>query len=158
MENTFKDFTINIKKSLDRDFSNDMEPNFDEDQQMLNDKLISSIENNYDDDYEDDIIIDHSADDDDFMITPDASACVNTIRLVKIRSIKELEEELENLNQTRIPQIIDFDYIQQRRKSEIKLVGEKLNQFKKETDANLVLLGSTKNVVVVTPSEIMLMK
>ena len=92
------------------------------------------------------------------MITPDASACVNTIRLVKIRSIKELEEELENLNQTRIPQIIDFDYIQQRRKSEIKLVGEKLNQFKKETDANLVLLGSTKNVVVVTPSEIMLMK
>lgn len=158
MENTFKDFTINIKKSLDRDFTNDMEPQFDEDQQMLNEKLISSIENNYDSDYEDDIIVDHSADDDDFMITPDTSSCINTIRLVKVRSIKELEEELENLDKTRIPQIIDFDYIKQRRKSEMKLVGEKLNQFKNDTDANLVLLGSTKTVVVVTPSEILLMK
>ena len=64
MEN-FRDLTINIKKSIDREYVEDLQPNFDDDQKMLNDdNLISSIEKSYDDDYEDDIIVDHSYDDD----------------------------------------------------------------------------------------------
>lgn len=158
MENTtFRDFTINIKKSIDRDYTLNAEPEFDDDQKMLNDKLISSIQHGYDSDYEDDIIVDHS-EDDDFMITPDSSSNIDTIRLVKVKSIPQLKEELENLNQTRVPIIVDFEYIQERRKSEFKLVGRTLNEFKQETDANVVLLGATGNVVVVTPSEILLMK
>ncbi len=88
MENSFKDFTINIKKSIDREYDGNynMEPSFDEDQKMLNDNLISSIESGYDDDYED-IIIDHS--DDEETIEPNQSINIDTIRLIKVKSINE---------------------------------------------------------------------
>ncbi len=67
-----------------------------------------------------------------------------------------MNDELDNLNKTKVPLIIDFKYIQDRRISEFKKVGSVLNDFKRETNANVVLLGSTKNVVVVTPEEIFL--
>jgi len=158
MENTLKDFTINIKKSIDREYDGDynMQPNFDNDQKMLNDNVISSIENEYDDDYED-IVIDHS-DDDDVLIEPNQGNNIDTIRLIKIRSLSALSDELDNINKTGIPAIIDFKYLQERRLSEFKKVGSTLKAFKNKTNANVVLLGSTGNVIVVTPKEIRLLK
>lgn len=157
MEN-FRDLTINIKKSIDREYVEDLQPNFDDDQKMLNDdNLISSIEKSYDDDYEDDIIVDHSYDD-DFIIAPDEPSNIDTIRLVKVKTIDQLDDELDTIDKTRVPLIVDFDYIQKRRKSELKDVGDMLNKFKQATDAKVVLLGSTKNVVVIVPSEIVLLK
>ena len=158
MENTLKDFTINIKKSIDREYDGDynMQPNFDNDQKMLNDNVISSIENEYDDDYED-IVIDHS-DDDDVLIEPNQGNNIDTIRLIKIRSLSALSDELDNINKTGIPAIIDFKYLQERKLSEFKKVGSTLKAFKNTTNANVVLLGSTGNVIVVTPKEIRLLK
>ena len=158
MENTLKDFTINIKKSIDREYDGDynMQPNFDNDQKMLNDNVISSIENEYDDDYED-IVIDHS-DDDNVLIEPNQGNNIDTIRLIKIRSLSALSDELDNINKTGIPAIIDFKYLQERRLSEFKKVGSTLKAFKNTTNANVVLLGSTGNVIVVTPKEIRLLK
>ena len=158
MENTLKDFTINIKKSIDREYEGDynMQPNFDNDQKMLNDNVISSIENEYDDDYED-IVIDHS-DDDDVLIEPNQGNNIDTIRLIKIRSLSALSDELDNINKTGVPAIIDFKYLQERKLSEFKKVGSTLKAFKNTTNANVVLLGSTGNVIVVTPKEIRLLK
>ena len=158
MENTLKDFTINIKKSIDREYDGDynMQPNFDNDQKMLNDNVISSIENEYDDDYED-IVIDHS-DDDDVLIEPNQGNNIDTIRLIKIRSLSALSDELDNINKTGVPAIIDFKYLQERKLSEFKKVGSTLKAFKNTTNANVVLLGSTGNVIVVTPKEIRLIK
>ena len=158
MENTLKDFTINIKKSIDREYDGDynMQPNFDNDQKMLNDNVISSIENEYDDDFED-IVIDHS-DDDDVLIEPNQGNNIDTIRLIKIRSLSALSDELDNINKTGVPAIIDFKYLQERKLSEFKKVGSTLKAFKNTTNANVVLLGSTGNVIVVTPKEIRLLK
>lgn len=159
MKNTFKDFTVNVKKSIDREYDGEsnMEPDYDESQKTVNDNVISSIENSYEDDYEDyDIVIDNP-EDDISLIEPDTSS-VDMIRLIKVRTIHELSEELENVNKTGVPAIIDLKYIQERRVSEFKKLGSTLKAFKSATNANLVLLGSTKNVIVVTPEDIRIVK
>lgn len=157
MDNSLKDFTINIKKSIDREYDGDynMEPNYDDGQKMVNDNVISSIQDSYDDDY-DDIVVDHS--DDDTLIEPNQGTNIDTIRLVKIKSISALSDELDNVNKTGVPAILDFSYIQERRASEFRKIGSTLKAFKDKTKANVVLLGSTENVVVVTSSEIRLLK
>ena len=158
MSNTFKDFTVNVKKSIDREYGgNNREPDYDDDQRVIDDNVISSIEDSYDDDYEDyNIIVDHS-DEDDESISPDLTT-VDMIKLIKVRTIKELSNELENVNKTEVPAIIDFKYLQERRPSEFAKVVSELKTYKSATNANVVLLGSTKNVVVVTPESITLLK
>ena len=155
MKNSIKDLTVNVKKSIDREYDGEynMESHFDDNQKVLDDNVITSIEDSYDD--YDDIIIE--PDDDVVSIEPN-KATVDTIRLVKVKSLKDLDSELDNLDKTRIPAIIDFKYIQERRLSEYKQVGSKLKEFKKSTNAGVILLGSTKNVIVVAPEEIRLMK
>ena len=158
MSNTFKDFTVNVKKSIDREYGgdNNMEPEYADDQKVLDDNIISSIEDSYEDDYDDyNIVVDHS--DDEESIEPD-TASVDMIKLIKVRSIRALEDELENVKRTEVPAIIDFKYLQERRPSDFKQVGTKLKAFKSATNANVVLLGSTKSVVVVTPESITLLK
>lgn len=158
MDSSFKDLTVNIKKSLDRDYTEEnAEPEFDDKQKMLSDNVISDIENFYDSDYED-IIIDHSSDDDDILIEPDQGNNIDTIRLIKIKSISALSDELDNVNKTGIPAIIDLKYIQERRASEFKKLSSTLKAFKNATKSNVILLGSTKNVIVVTPKDIRVLK
>lgn len=156
---TFKDFTVNVKKSIDREYDGEsnMQPNFDEDQKVLNDNVISSIEESYEDDYEDyNIVVDHS-DDDISLIEPESSN-VDMIRLIKIKTLNELNSELENVTKTGVPAIMDLKYMQERRISEFKKVGTTFSSFKSSTKGNVVLLGSTKNVIVVTPEDIRLLK
>lgn len=156
---TFKDFTVNVKKSIDREYDGEsnMEPNYDDSQKVLNDNIISSIEDSYEDDYDDyNIIVDHS-DDDISLIEPDSSR-IDMIRLIKVKSINELSTELENVNKTGVPAIIDLKYIQERRIKDFKKLGSTLKAYKKATNANVVLLGSTKNVIVVTPENISILK
>jgi len=154
---TFKDFTVNVKKSIDREYDADsnMDPNYDESQKALNDNVISSIGDSYDDDEEYNIIVD--ADDDISLIEPE-TASVDMIRLIKVRSINELSKELENVTKTGVPAIIDLKYIQERRSAEFKKLGSTIKAYKSATKANVVLLGSTKNVIVVTPEDIRLLK
>ncbi|OED30537.1 hypothetical protein [Methanosphaera sp. WGK6] len=154
MENSIKDFTVNIKKSVN-DFTDEysMEPNFNNNQKMIDDNVVSSIEKSYDDDYED-IVVDH----DDDLIEIDPVNTIDTIRLVKVKSLSALSDELDNVNKTGVPAILDLKYIQERRASEFKKVASTFRAFKTTTNANVVLLGSTKNVVVVTPEDILLLK
>ena len=156
---TFKDFTVNVKKSIDREYDGEsnMEPNYDENKKVLNDNIISSIEDSYEDDYDDyNITVDHS-DDDIQAIEPETSN-VDMIRLIKVKTLNDLESELENVNKTGVPAIIDLKYIQERRISEFRKIGSTLKAYKSATNANVVLLGSTKNVIVVTPENISLLK
>ena len=53
---------------------------------------------------------------------------------------------------------MDLKYMQERRVSEFKKVGTTFKAFKSATKGNIVLLGSTKNVIVVTPEDIRLLK
>ena len=155
MDSSFKDLTVNIKKSLDRDYTEkNVEPDFDNNQKMLSDNLISDIESSYDSDY-DDITIDHS---DDILIEPDQGVNIDTIRLIKIKSISSLSDELDNVNKTGIPAILDLKYIQERRASEFKKLASTLKAFKNATNSNVILLGSTKSVIVVTPKDIKVLK
>lgn len=157
MKNTFKEFTVNVKKSIDREYDgeNNMQPNYDDSQKVLNDNVISSIEDSYEDDYDDISITVDS--DDDISIEPEKSN-IDMIRLIKSKSLKELSKELDNVIKTGVPAIIDLKYIQERRVSEFKQVGSTFKAFKSATNANVVLLGATKNVIVVTPPEIRLLK
>ncbi|MEE1118030.1 MAG: hypothetical protein VZR33_04975 [Methanosphaera sp.] len=159
MKNTFKDFTVNVKKSIDREYDGEsnMEPDYDDSQKVVDDNVISSIENSYEDDYEDYNIVVDNPDDDISLIEPETSN-VDMIRLIKVKTINELSEQLENVNKTGVPAIIDLKYIQERRVSEFKKLGSTLKAFKSATNANVVLLGSTKNVIVVTPEEIRILK
>ncbi|WP_461436238.1 hypothetical protein [Methanosphaera sp.] len=159
MKNTFKDFTVNVKKSIDREYDGEsnMEPDYDDSQKVVDDNVISSIENSYEDDYEDYNIVVDNPDDDISLIEPETSN-VDMIRLIKVKTINELSEQLENVNKTGVPAIIDLKYIQERRVSEFKKLGSTLKAFKSATNANVVLLGSTKNVIVVTPEEIRIVK
>ncbi len=152
MGNTITDFTINIKNSIDSEYDgeNNMPQNYDEDKRVLDDNTRSSVEESYDDS----ITIDHESADDDVSIAPNPSSTVDTIRLIKIRSINELSDELDNINKTNIPALLDFKYIQERRQSEYRKVATTLNAFKDTTGAHVVLLGSTQNVVLVTPENI----
>ena len=157
MKNTFKEFTVNVKKSIDREYDgeNNMEPNYDDSQKVLNDNVISSIEESYDDDYDDfSIIVDG---DDETLIEPEKSN-IDMIKLIKAKSLKELSNELDNVEKTGVPAIIDLKYIQERRVSEFKQLGSTFKAFKSATNANIVLLGATKNVIVVTPADIRLLK
>ncbi len=154
---TFKDFTVNVKKSIDREYDGEsnMEPDYDESQKVLNDNVISSIEESYDDDEEYNIVVD--GDDDISLIEPETSN-IDMIRLIKVKTLNELSKELENVNKTGVPAIIDLKYIQERRSAEYKKLGTTLKAFKSATKANVVLLGSTKNVIVVAPEDIRLLK
>ena len=159
MKNTFKDFTVNVKKSIDREYDGEsnMKPDYDESQKAVNDNVISSIENSYEDDYEDyDIVIDNP-EDDISLIEPETSS-VDMIRLIKVKTINDLSQELENVTKTGVPAIIDLKYIQERRTSEFKKLSTTLKAFKSATNANVVLLGSTRNVIVVTPEDIRILK
>ena len=156
---TFKDFTVNVKKSIDREYGGEsnMEPNYDDSQKAVNDNVISSIEESYEDDYDDyNITVDHS-DDEISLIEPESSR-IDMIRLIKVKSINELSTELDNVNKTGVPANIDLKYIQERRIKDFKKLGSTLNAYKKATNANVVLLGSTKNVIVVTPENITIIK
>lgn len=156
---TFKDFTVNVKKSIDREYDGEsnMEPNYDENKKVLNDNIISSIEDSYEDDYDDyNITVDHS--DDDIPSIEPETYNVDMIRLIKVKTLNDLESELENVNKTGVPAIIDLKYIQERRISEFRKIGSTLKAYKSATNANVVLLGSTKNVIVVTPENISLLK
>lgn len=154
---TFKDFTVNVKKSIDREYDaeSNMNPDYDESQKVLNDNVISSIEQSYEDEDEYNIIVD--GDDDISLIEPETSS-IDMIRLIKVKSLNELSKELENVNKTGVPAIIDLKYIQERRSAEFKKLGSTIKAFKSATKANVVLLGSTKNVIVVTPEDIRLLK
>ncbi|WP_323736826.1 hypothetical protein PXD04_02345 [Methanosphaera sp. ISO3-F5] len=156
MKNTFKEFTVNVKKSIDREYDgeNNMQPNYDDSQKVLSDNVISSIEESYDDDYDD---VSITVDSDDVLIEPEKSS-IDMIRLIKVKSLKELSVALDNVTKTGVPAIIDLKYIQERRVSEFKQVGSTFKTFKSATNANVVLLGATKNVVVVTPQDIRLVK
>lgn len=156
MKNTFKEFTVNVKKSIDREYDgeNNMKPNYNDSQKVLSDNVISSIEESYDD--YDDVSITVGADD-DYLIEPEKSS-IDMIRLIKVKSLKELSDQLDNVIKTGVPAIIDLKYIQERRVSEFKQVGSTFKAFKSATNANIVLLGATKNVIVVTPPEIRLLK
>ena len=159
MKNTFKDFTVNVKKSIDREYDGEsnMEPDYDDSQKVVDDNVISSIENSYDDDYEDYDIVVNNPDDDISLIEPETSN-VDMIRLIKVKTINELSEQLENVTKTGVPAIIDLKYIQERRSAEFKKLGSTIKAYKSATKANVVLLGSTKNVIVVTPEDIRLLK
>ncbi|MBE6493385.1 MAG: hypothetical protein E7Z84_02095 [Methanosphaera stadtmanae] len=158
MKNSLKDLTVNVKKSIDREYDGqlNMEPNFDEDQKMLDDNIITSIKENYDndDDFEN-IIVDHSEND---LIEPNQGPNIDTIRLIKVKSLSSLSDELDNVNKTRVPAIIDLKYIQERRKSEFKQIGSTIKAFKKATKSSVILLGSVGTVIVVAPSDIRILK
>jgi hypothetical protein len=64
---------------------------------------------------------------------------------------------LDNVNKTGVPAIIDLKYIQERRSSEFAKLGSMIKEFKQSTGAQVVLLGSTKNVIVVVPKDIVLL-
>ena len=160
MKNSLKDLTVNVKKSIDREYDGElnMEPNFEEDQKMLDDNVITSIKETYDEENDDDfenIVVDHGDSD---LIEPNQGPNIDTIRLIKPKSLTELSDELDNVNKTRVPAIIDLKYIQERRKSDFKRIGSTLQAFKKATKASVILLGSTGNVIIVAPSDIRILK
>lgn len=161
MKNSLKDLTVNVKKSIDREYDGEfnVDQSFDDNQKMLNDNVISSIEDSYsgyDDDFED-IVVEHD-DDDTILIEPDRGTNIDTIRLIKVKSVYTFNDELENVNKTGVPAIIDLKYIQERRSSDFAKIGSMIKEFKESTGAQVVLLGSTGNVIVVVPKDIRLLK
>ena len=78
--------------------------------------------------------------------------------MIKVKSIYTLNDELERVNKTGVPVIIDLKYIQERRSSEFSKLATMIKEFKESSGAQVVLLGSTKNVIVVVPKDIVLLR
>lgn len=157
MKSSLKDLTVNVKKSIDREYDSEFNVNqgFDDDQKMVNDNVISSIENSYSEGEDDVVIVPEDEEID--LIVPDRGTNIDTIRLIKVKSVYTLNDELERVNKTGVPVIIDFKYIQERRSSEFSKLGSMIKEFKESSGAQVVLLGSTKNVILVVPKDIVLL-
>ncbi|MBE6489002.1 MAG: hypothetical protein E7Z86_09855 [Methanosphaera stadtmanae] len=155
MKNSLKDLTVNVKKSIDREYDGEfnLESKLDDIKKMVDDNVISSIEDSYDDDY--DVVIEP---DDSDVIEINPGPNIDTIRLLKVKSITSLSEELDNVTQTRVPAIIDLKYMQERRSSDFRRLPKIIKEYKEKSHSQVVLLGSTKNVIVVVPEDIILLR
>lgn len=154
MKNSLKDLTVNVKKSIDREYDGEfnLDSKLDDIKKMVDDNVISSIEDSYDD-Y--DVVIEP---DDSDVIEINPGPNIDTIRLLKVKSITSLSEELDNVTQTRVPAIIDLKYMQERRASDFRRLPKIIKEYKEKTNSQVVLLGSTKNVIVVVPEDIILLR
>lgn len=154
MKNSLKDLTVNVKKSIDREYDGEfnLDSKIDDIKKMVDDNVISSIEDSYDD-Y--DVVIEP---DDSDVIEINPGPNIDTIRLLKVKSITALSEELDNVTQTRVPAIIDLKYMQERRSSDFRRLPKIIKEYKEKSKSQVVLLGSTKNVIVVVPEDIILLR
>lgn len=154
MKNSLKDLTVNVKKSIDREYDGEfnLDSKLDDIKKMVDDNVISSIEDSYDD-Y--DVVIEP---DDSDVIEINPGPNIDTIRLLKVKSITSLSEELDNVTQTRVPAIIDLKYMQERRSSDFRRLPKIIKEYKEKSKSQVVLLGSTKNVIVVVPEDIILLR
>ena len=158
MKNSLKDLTVNVKKSIDREYDNNLNlgKSYDDDQKMLDDNIITSIEDSYSEDDYQAIVVDRSDSED--IIEPEKEAGIDTIHLTKVRSLRILNKELDSITKTKVPTIIDFQYLQERRSADFKKVGSTLKDYKSSTGASVILLGNAKTVVLVVPPEIRVIK
>ena len=154
MKNSLKDLTVNVKKSIDREYDGEfnLDSKLDDIKKMVDDNVISSIEDSYDD-Y--DVVIEP---DDSDVIEINPGPNIDTIRLLKVKSITSISEELDNVTQTRVPAIIDLKYMQERRSSDFRRLPKIIKEYKEKSKSQVVLLGSTKNVIVVVPEDIILLR
>lgn len=80
------------------------------------------------------------------------------IILMKAQGIHDIEDALNQIKEEKNPIILDMGYIDND-PEEFKLVGEKLKNFRETVGGEAILLcKSGKNVVIITPPEIKLLR
>ncbi|MDO5851136.1 MAG: hypothetical protein Q4Q23_01455 [Methanobacteriaceae archaeon] len=173
MMNTLKDLTFNMKKSIDGEYD---EPyyfqEFDE-KREIDERLFTAINDDeldeiiVDQDPEDDIgdNEDKSSGEDPESITPDIEEIITpdhngyfSLSLVKVRNINEFKTELETVTKTCTPAIIDVKYMGERRPGDFKQLKHVVKEYKKDGKGEIVLLGSAKSVLVITPPNVNLLR
>ena len=88
---------------------------------------------------------------------------VSTTKYVCVAGIMQMGENAEETAKREIKEelgleVLDLKYIQERRASEFRKLSSTLKAFKNATNASVILLGSTKNVIVVTPKDIRVLR
>ncbi len=80
------------------------------------------------------------------------------IILMKAQGIHDIDDALNQITEEKNPIIIDMGYIDDS-PDEFKMVGEKLKDFRETVGGEAILLcKSGKNVVIITPPEIKLVR
>lgn len=80
------------------------------------------------------------------------------IILMKAQGIHDIDDALNQITEEKNPIIIDMGYIDNN-PDEFKMVGEKLKNFRETVGGEAILLcKSGKNVVIITPPEIKLVR
>jgi SepF-like predicted cell division protein (DUF552 family) len=77
---------------------------------------------------------------------------------MKAQGIHDIDDALNQINEEKNPIIIDMGYIDDN-PDEFMMVGEKLKNFRETVGGEAILLcKSGKNVVIITPPEIKLVR
>lgn len=80
------------------------------------------------------------------------------IILMKAHGIPDIEDALKQITEEKNPIILDMGFIEDN-PEEFKLVGEKLKDFRDNVGGEAILLCKNgKNVVIITPPEIKLVR
>ena len=80
------------------------------------------------------------------------------IILMKAQGIHDIDDALSQIKEEKNPIILDMGYINDN-PDEFKMVGEKLKDFRETVGGEAILLcKSGKNVVIITPPEIKLVR
>lgn len=95
---------------------------------------------------------------DDFSISPEQS--FYEIILIKPKSMDDMDYVFDQIVEENNPVILDLSYLEKKGINEYRMAGERLKILREQHDAEAILLSQTdeKNLVIVTPSRVHLIK
>jgi len=81
------------------------------------------------------------------------------IILMKAKNIDDILDALEQVSDEKTPVIMDIGYLEAGNPEDFRIAGEKLKTFRKNVGGQAILLCKDgKNVIIVTPPEVKLVK
>lgn len=93
---------------------------------------------------------------DDFTISPEQS--FYEIILIKPKSLDDMDYVFDQIVEEKNPVILDLSFLQKKGINEFRQAGERLKILREQYNAEAILLSQAKNLIIVTPSRVKLVK
>jgi SepF-like predicted cell division protein (DUF552 family) len=95
--------------------------------------------------------------DSDTIIVPEHS--FYEIILMKVKNLDDIDYAINQITEEKNPVILDMTYLENELPEDYKLVGEKIKDLRQKIGVEVILLCKTgKNVLIITPPEIKLIR
>ena len=93
---------------------------------------------------------------DDFTISPEQS--FYEIILIKPKSMDDMDYVFDQIVEEKNPVILDLTFLQKKGINEFRQAGERLKILREQYKAEAILLSQVKNLIIVTPARVKLVK